>query len=252
MPAGIAAAWDYAWNAISTHPFGAFTLLFAFAALVISWLALSASRAQAKAARKQAEEAKLSRELNEQALAAQADALKSQSAQALEMTRFAERSALAAERSATAAQGMALSAQQAQRAVLTVVRLPDAIAQDARKVPAAARTHVFNSGKVPALEVHFHQRMEVCAAFPTELPIPESWSTYQPTNIGAGQEYPIFTEKTSPLMAMADVWEGSKFMCVFGMAKYKDFLGDRTLGWCYAWDVRQQLWYPAGDLNRLT
>ena len=105
---------------------------------------------------------------------------------------------MAPPRSATVAQSMALSVQQVQRAVLTVVGLPEALAPDARRVPTAARTHGFNSGQAPTLEG-------------------------QPTNIGNGREYAIFTDTTSPLIGMTDAWECRKFMCVYGMVKYKTF-----------------------------
>jgi hypothetical protein len=241
---------QYIREAIAAHPFNFCTLVFATAALIVSLRALSVSRTLAAATLHQADEAKRSRELSERALAAQSEALKAHSEQAAEMIRHSERSAAAAEKSAAAAQAIALSNVEVQRATM-VVRSIDGIAHDPRRVPRAARTTLMNTGKATACYMHVHQRMEICTAFPIAPPIPETWSTLQPANIGAGIEYDVYTEGPT-LPTMAEVWEGLMFMCVYGVAKYEDFRGHRTLSWCYAWDVRQQLWYTAGPLNKVT
>jgi hypothetical protein len=235
---------------VSTHPIEVSTLFIALLALGVSIWAVWVNRKQAAAARDQADEAKRSREIAHEALRIQAAALKSQGEQATDVMRMAERSATAAEQSAVASRTIAMSALETQRADLTVRAVDDIGRPVGGRVPTGARAHLFNSGKVTAMDVHVHQRMEILGSIPGSLPIPESWITLQPTNIGAGLEYFVFTEYEGP--PMAGLLEGTKFLCVYGMAKYRDFIGERTRGWCYAWDLAQQIWYPAGPLNTVS
>src|SRR5260370_26735616 len=108
--ASVQGAWDYLWEAVRTHPFNFFTLLFALTAGIISFIATRHRKALADAAKTAACEAEKIREGNEramglqaQALETQALALQSQQADTAKALEVAGRSADAATKGAEAA-----------------------------------------------------------------------------------------------------------------------------------------------------
>jgi hypothetical protein len=236
-------AWDYLWNAIYTHPFNAFTLLFAASAVSLSFYALSASRRQARASERQAT-------ANEETVRLQAQALQSQADNVRRSLDLAERSATASERSAESTRFLV---EVGQRPWVSHVGVR-ATVQGASKGGwhITANSQFENSGKTPAFELQTSQWLEVfVSAVPYDLQILNT-STSSAT-LGPGSPGNILSSIIIDGADMAAVQGGLEIVCLYGIAAYRDVLEKQhRTTWCLTFDVSTSNFAYADKHNTMT
>jgi hypothetical protein len=177
-------AWNYAIEAIRTHPFNTFTLVFAVVAILISILAWRASHRQAKAGERQATAAETQLDVQAKALQSQAEAIKAQAEDTASALELSERSADAAEKSASyAAQSIEVGRESMYRSLRAYVTIdnvepaewmnflktsPDILGSD--KMPEHALVTVVNTGQTPARHVEIQYNMDSLRNSPGQQP----------------------------------------------------------------------------------
>jgi hypothetical protein len=234
---------DYLWNAIYTHPFNAFTLLFAGGALFVSFYALRASRRQAEASERQAT-------ANEEIVRLQAQALQSQADDVRRSLDLAERSATASERSAESTRFLVEVGQRPWVSHVTVRSHVSTVPGGGLRINAASQFN--NSGKTPAFELRTSQWLEVfVSAVPHDLQILNT-STSSAT-LGPGSPGNILSNIIVEPVDVSAIQGGLKIVCLYGIATYRDVLEKQhRTTWCLTFEVSTSDFAYADKHNTMT
>lgn len=262
-------AWNYAIEAVRTHPFNALTLVFAIVAMIISILAWRASQRQVKAGERQATAAETQLDLQAKTLQSQAEALRAQAEETARALELAERNAAAAERSANyAAQSIEVgreSMYRSLRAYVTIEQIepaewmgfskaaPGILGCD--KMPEHALVTVVNTGQTPARHVQIQYNMDVLEEFPkSAAEYEEHYRTWMPTDLGRNQKRTVRakllgTGIEEKLRAASE--DPHHQLSVFGRIKYLDMFSniENVTEFCFVYDARLKHFVPTGPVN---
>jgi hypothetical protein len=236
-------AWNYAIEAIRTHPFNAFTLLFAVVAIIISVLAWRASYRQKKASERQATAAETQLDFQAKALQSQAEALRTQSADTAKALEIAEESANAlkaqagdthaaleiarqnaeaTERLAEVTAALAISGQRGWLVVFKNSRAADHHWEVHNKAVVRCFLLFKNIGKTAITDVHMRYCTKVSAAEPTDY-YPQETKSY--ATVPPNGDIPL----NYSFDCNAATWEklnaGTEKVYFYGNAIYFDVFG---------------------------
>jgi hypothetical protein len=122
-------------------------------------------------------------------------------------------------------------------------------------VPREVDIAVVNTGQTPARTV------EVLSCLWLDREIPKSFAEYEarfrtwmPTDLGKDQRRTVHSHFIGTDEMLATATRTPNKLVVCGFARYRDMLSDdeRRTEFCFAWDMRQQRFYPVGPMNNVT
>ena len=240
----VAPAWNYTLEAIRTHPFDAFTLLFTSAALILSGLAWRSARRQANAAERQAK-------AGEEAVRLQTAALKRQAEDTHRAIEVATRSATAAEASAKSTQFLT---EVAQRPWINHTDVKSQVqAVEGGGLSIKANSQLINNGRTPAFGLRLTQWLQVCDGIPKELFVGAFEGNLSSGILGPGTSGEIRNEIELSEAEAEAIKNGSRSLYLFGMAAYEDLLkGSHQTKWCLIFQAGTSTFSYSSDHNAMT